>query len=75
MNDKLILFEIVGSTLLLYLLLHLIVPVAVPPDYASDLLGASFPVELLICTIPSILILGIAGMIKNIIWKLKKRSR
>lgn len=75
-NSKLIIFGIGGSTLLLYILLHLIIPVAIPENYASTFLGASFPAELILCATPSIIILGIAGLIDNIKWKLKeKRNR
>ena len=75
-NNKLIIYGIGGSTLLLYILLHVIVPVTIPEDYASTFLGASFPVELVLCATPSILILGIAGMIDNLKWKIKeKRSK
>lgn len=73
--DKLLIFGIGGSTLFFYILLHILVPVKIPVDYASTFLGASFPIELVLCATPSILILGIAGLIDKIKWTIKKRSR
>ena len=76
--DKQIFIAIISSTLLLYILIHFLIPTEMPANYASDFLGASFPVELILCATPSILILGLAGIINSIKWKIKegrKRSR
>ena len=74
--NKLLIFGIGGSTIILFTILRLAINVPIPESFASTFLGASFPVELLLCATPSILILSIAGLIDKIKWIIKdKRSK
>jgi hypothetical protein len=75
-NSKLIILGIGGSALLFYLLHHLLCPVYIPEDFATTFIGADFSLNFILYATPSVLVLGIAGMIDSIKWKIKeKRSK
>jgi len=73
--DHILIFGIIVPTIILYVLLCLLVPANLPKSFATDFLGANFMIDIVLCTTPSIVIIGTIAIIINLIHRLKKRRR
>ena len=65
--DTLVLTIIIIQTLLLYILLALMPGDRIPVDYASDFLGINLVADLIVCSTPSVITIGMIAIIINII--------